>query len=285
MAEDTNTTNMLRSPVLLGMISLLVLLIAGFSVNLYVLSGTGEMHLIAQGLANYASAAGSGNVMAFSSLARDKDEFDRLLDVLRNGDGATGLPAAPAAAQASVSQVAALWADLSTKIDTIIQKKGAVDSQRESSADIHINLQLIQQENHKVVSALVRNSAAGYEIIVAQRQALFAERIGHTVDKVIDRGFEQVLQDQYSRDSGMFRAVLSGFQNGDTRLKIAAVSDADVRSNLDRIDELFKSADSGVKEVLIQAGEVAELRNVGTAIYESSADFLPAIGALSGSLA
>ena len=41
MAEDTNTTNMLRSPVLLGMISLLVLLIAGFSVNLYVLSGTG----------------------------------------------------------------------------------------------------------------------------------------------------------------------------------------------------------------------------------------------------
>ena len=97
MAEDTNTTNMLRSPVLLVMISLLVLLIAGFSVNLYVQSGTGgdsnpharhasEMHLIAQGLANHASAAGSGNVMAFSSLARDKDEFDRLLDVLRNGD-------------------------------------------------------------------------------------------------------------------------------------------------------------------------------------------------------
>ncbi len=296
MAEDTNTTNMLRSPVLLGMISLLVLLIAGFSVNLYVLSGTGggsnpharhasEMHLIAQGLANYAAAAASGNVMAFSSLARDKDEFDRLLDVLRNGDGATGLPAAPATAQASVSQVAALWADLSTKIDTIIQKKGAVDSQLESSADIYINLQLIQQENNKIVRVLVSNGAAGNEIVTAQRQALLTERIGHTIDKVIDRGFEQVLQDQYSRDSRIFRAVQSGFQNGDTRLAIAAVSDADVRSSLERIDELFKSADSGVKEILIQAGEVAELRNVGTAIYESSADFLTAIGALSGSLA
>ena len=296
MAEDTNTTNMLRSPVLLVMISLLVLLIAGFSVNLYVQSGTGgvsnpharhasEMHLIAQGLANHASAAGSGNVMAFSSLARDKDEFDRLLDVLRNGDRATGLPAAPAIARVPVSQVAALWADLSTKIDTIIQKKGAVDAQRESGADIHINLQLIQQENNKIVSALVRNSAAGNEIVVAQRQALLVERMGHTIDKVIDRGFEQVLQDQYSRDSRTFRDVLSEIQNGDTGLVIAAVSDADVRSNLERINELFKSADIGVKEVLVQAGEVAELRNAGTAIYESSADLLPAIGALSGSLA
>ena len=296
MAEDKNTTNMLRSPVLLGMISLFVLLVAGFSVNLYVLSGTGgssnphtrhtsEMHHIAQGLTNHASAAVSGNVVAFTSLARDKDEFDRLLEVLRNGNGLTGLPAAPAAAQASVSQVAALWVGLSTNIDLIIQKKGAVDSQRESSADITINLQLIQQENNKVVRALVRNSAARNEIVVAQRQALFVERIGHIVDKVIDRGFEQVLQDQYSRDSTNFRAVLSGFQNGDTSLVIAAVTDAEVRSNLERIDELFESADSGVKQVLIQASEVAELRNVGTAIYESSADFLPAIDALSGSLA
>jgi len=296
MAEDTNTTNMLRSPVLLGMISFLVLLIAGFSVNLYVLSGAGgssnpharhasEMHLIAQGLANQASAAGSGNVMAFSALARDKDEFDRLLDVLRNGDGATGLPAARATAQASVSQVAVLWADLSTKIDTIIQKKGAVDSLRESSADIYINLQLIHQENNKIVRVLASNGAAGNEIVTAQRQALLIERIGHTVDKVIDRGFEQVLQDQYSLDSSNFRAVLNGFQNGDTGLVIAAVSDVDVRSNLERIDELFKSADSGVKEILIVAGEVAELRNVGTAIDESSADFLPAISALYGSLA
>ena len=296
MAEDTNATNMLRSPVLLGMISLLVLLIAGFSVNLYMLSGTGggsktharhasEMHLIAQGLANHASSAGSGNVMAFTSLARDKDEFDRLLNVLKNGDGVTGLPAAPAAAQASVSQVAVLWADLATKIDLIIQKKGAVDSQRGSSADITINLQLIQQENNKVVRALVRNSAAGNEIVVAQRQALLVERIGHIVDKVIDRGFEQVLEDQYSRDSRNFRAALSGFQNGDARLVIAAVTDANVRSNLERIDELFESADSGVKEVLIQAAEVAKLRNVGTAIYESSANFLPAIGTLSRSLA
>ncbi len=296
MAEDTNTTNMLRSPVLLGMIGLLVLLIAGFSLNLYMLSASSngsnpyaqhanEMQVIAQGIAKHASATDSGNSAAFASLARDKDEFDRHLDVLRNGDGATGLPAAPPTVQASVSQVAGLWADQSTRIDTIIQKKGAVESQRESSADININLQLIQQENNKVVRALARNNAAANEIVVAQRQALVIERIGHTVDKVIDRGFEQVLQEQYSRDSRTFRSVLRGFQNGDAGLVITAVSDAEVRSNLERMDELFKSVDTNIKKVLNQAGEVVELRNAGTAIYESSADFVPAIGALSTSLA
>jgi len=295
MAEDTNTTNILRSPVLLSMIGLLVLLIAGFSLNLYMLSDSSdesnpyvqhasEMQVIAQGIAKHASAAGSGNATAFASLARDKDEFDRQLSVLRNGDGATGLPAAPSTAQASLSQVGGLWADLSNRIDTMIQKKGAVDAQRESSADITINLQLIQQENNKVVRALARNNAAGNEIITAQRQALLIERIGHTVDKVIDRGFEQALQDQYSRDSSTFRAVLRGFQNGDSGLVITAISDAEIRTNLERVDALFKSVDNSIKEVFSNAGEVAELRNAAAAIYESSANFVPAIGALTVSL-
>jgi twitching motility protein PilJ len=295
MAEDTNTTNILRSPVLLSMIGLLVLLIAGFSLNLYMLSDSSdesnpyvqhasEMQVIAQGIAKHASAAGGGNASAFASLARDKDEFDRQLSVLRNGDGATGLPAAPSSAQASVSQVGGLWADLSNRIDTMIQKKGAVEAQRESSADITINLQLIQQENNKVFRALARNNAASNEIITAQRQALLIERIGHTVDKVIDRGFEQALQDQYSRDSSTFSAVLRGFQNGDTGLVITAISDAEVRANLERVDALFKSVDNSIKEVLSKAGEVAELRNAAAAIYESSANFVPAIGALTASL-
>jgi len=295
MAEDTNTTNILRSPVLLSMIGLLVLLIAGFSLNLYMLSDSSdesnpyvqhasEMQVIAQGIAKHASAAGGGNASAFASLARDKDEFDRQLSVLRNGDGATGLPAAPSSAQASVSQVGGLWADLSNRIDTMIQKKGSVDAQRESSADITINLQLIQQENNKVVRALARNNAAGNEIITAQRQALLIERIGHTVDKVIDRGFEQALQDQYSRDSSTFSAVLRGFQNGDSGLVITAISDAEVRANLERVDALFKSVDNSIKEVLSKAGEVSELRNAAAAIYESSANFVPAIGALAVSL-
>ncbi|MDA0271839.1 MAG: methyl-accepting chemotaxis protein [Proteobacteria bacterium] len=295
MAEDTNTTNILRSPVLLSMIGLLVLLIAGFSLNLYMLSDSSdesnpyvqhasEMQVIAQGIAKHASAAGGGNASAFASLARDKDEFDRQLSVLRNGDGATGLPAAPSSAQASVSQVEGLWADLSNRIDTMIQKKGAVDAQRESSADITINLQLIQQENNKVVRALAGNNAASNEIITAQRQALLIERIGHTVDKVIDRGFEQALQDQYSRDSSTFSAVLRGFQNGDTGLVITAISDAEVRANLERVDALFKSVDNSIKDVLSKADEVAELRNAAAAIYESSANFVPAIGALTISL-
>ena len=77
MAEDTNTTNILRSHVLLSMIGLLVLLIAGFSLNLYMLSDSSdesnpyvqhasEMQVIAQGIAKHASAAGGGNASAFA---------------------------------------------------------------------------------------------------------------------------------------------------------------------------------------------------------------------------
>lgn len=295
MAGDTNTTNILRSPVLRSMIGLLVLLIAGLGLNLYILSDSGnsgnphakhasEMQVIAQGIAKHAFAAASGNSVAFSSLARDKDKFDRHLNVLRNGDRAAGLPAATSRVKSSVSLVAGLWEDLSTRLDTLMLNKSAVDSLRESSVDININLQLIQQENNKVVRALTRNSAAGNEVVVAQRQALIIERIGHAVDKVIDRGFEQMLQDQYSRDSKTFSTVLRGFQSGDTELVITAVSDTEIKANLEKINGLYKSVDNNIKEVLSQAKEVSELRASAAAIYESSDEFASAIGTLVDSL-
>ncbi len=285
MAEE-NSTNMLRSPVLLGMIGTLVLLVISFFANLYLLgSGTsaGNPHLqpashlkgLAQSVAKNAALSVSANPAAINGLRADKSAFDEQLGLLRG---------APSSVQGAVSQVSNLWGDVTPRIDAIFQKNDSLGSLRESSADININLQLIQQENNKMVRAMARANAAPNEIVTAQRQALLIERVGHTIDKIVDRGHDQSLEDQFTRDSQTFRAVLRGFRNGDNNLVLTAVTDAEVVTNLNRMEELFRSVTNSSQGLMTQAKDASELRNMISAVDAGVTELNPAIDALMGSI-
>jgi len=280
MAEE-NSTNALRSPVLLGMIGLLVVLVLAFFANLYLLGGAsgGNPHLqpasqlkgLAQGVAKNGALAITGNPNAINSLVADKNAFDEQLSALGS---------VPGSVQGSVSQVSGLWSNVTPRIDAIVQKRDSLNGLKEGSADININLQLIQQESNKMVRAMARSNAAPNEIVTAQRQALLIERIGHTIDKLVDHGHDQALEDQFTRDSQTFRAVLRGFKNGDNNLVLTAVTDAEVLGNLSRMEELFRSVTASTETLIAQAKDVSELRTMVAAIDAGVAELSPSIDGL-----
>ncbi len=134
-------------------------------------------------------------------------------------------------------------------------------------------------------SGRARANTAANEIVTAQRQALLTERMGHTLDKAVDRGTEQSLRDQFTRDSQTFRAILRGFRNGDTNLVLTKVTDQEILTSLNRIDELFRSVASSSDDLMNRSAEVMEVKNAAAAIYHQSAEFLPAIEGLESTLA
>lgn len=279
---DENSTNVLRSPVLLGMIGLLVVLVLAFFANLYFLGSTasGNPHLksvtelkgFAQAAAKNGALAAAGNSNAISALVAEKNAFDEALNNIQNNP--------PESLRSSVSQVAGLWGDVTPRIEAIVQKRDALSSMRENSADININLQLIQQENNKMVRTMVRTNAAPNEIVTAQRQALLIERIGHTIDKMVDRGHEQGLEDQFTRDSQAFRAVIRGFKNGDNNLVLTAVTDGEMLANLNRMEELFRSVTGNTQTLTEHAKAVAEVNTMVVAVDAGVAELSPAIDGL-----
>jgi twitching motility protein PilJ len=297
MAEDenTNATSIFRNPLFSGMIGLLLILILGFAGNFYLLNGDSkrgnpyshhatELKSISQEIGKHAAMASGGDVAVFDALASQKASFEQHLNALRSGNAASGLAPVAASAQQAVAQVSALWSEMTPRIDEILARKDAVSFLKETSADVNINLQLIQQENNKIVRALARANTPANEIVTAQRQALLIERISHTVDKVIDRGSDQALQDQYMRDSQTFGAVLRAFKNGDTNLRITAVTDNNIRGNLTRIEELFRSVESSTESIITRSAEIREVKNAAGAIYGRSAEFNPVVDALIGSV-
>jgi twitching motility protein PilJ len=68
-----------------------------------------EQQLVSQRLAMYSLEAASGKGNAFKQLKHLRDTFEQLMTKLKNGDAATGLPAAPQALKNEVDQVALLY--------------------------------------------------------------------------------------------------------------------------------------------------------------------------------
>ncbi|MFT7218798.1 MAG: twitching motility protein PilJ [Candidatus Azotimanducaceae bacterium] len=294
MAGENNSASVLRSPLLLGMIALLVLLAAGVGANLFFMSGgpTGgsgyvkhgaELKGLSQSIAKHAAMAADGTRASFDALETDKAAFTRHLSTLQSGDAVLGT--VPASSKGAIKQVASWWAQLTPRMDQVLAGKSAIANLKEMGADVNINLQLIQQDNNKIVRALVRADAAANEIVTAQRQALIVERIAHVIDKIIDRGGDQALQDQFTRDSQTFRAVLRGFKNGDVNLRMAKVTDPDVIENLNRIEGLFKSVGVSAQTIALQSNQISKMRNAVAALDGASAEIKPVLASLIESLA
>ncbi len=286
MAEDNSSANALTSGSVLGLLGLLVVLVVGFAGNLYLLTSGGsaekvktasELDVLAHRISKHASMVAGGNVSVASRLSEDQQAFNSGLSALRAG----GLSDA---AQSSVNQISSLWDDLSARVDVIVQKSEAIAFMNETSADLNINLQLIQQENNKTVRAMLRQSAAPNEIVTAQRQALIVERIGHTVDNIISRGGDQALAEQYQRDSRQFAGVLRGLKNGDQGLALSAQTDDEIRGYLNRSEALFNSVRSSIQGILDRSEDVNDVRNSSAAIYETAAAFSPVVAKLSTQL-
>ena len=279
---------MFRSPVMLGMIVLLVLLILGFSANFYLLTNADSgdnPHLetasslegIAQSVAKNAAMASTGSLDAFRALESDRQNFTNALASLRN---------APADVQGSVNQISGLWDEMSPRIDEVLASRDAITSSKDTSADVNINVQLMHQEINKIVRALASPDAPAKpnEIVTAQRQSLLIERMVHTLNKMTDRGVDQSLTDQFARDRDNFGGILRGFLNGDDTLRITRVSDPDVLANLNRIDELFRSVSTAAETVISSGGNVTNAKVAAGAIYVMSPNFSAPIGSLRSSL-
>ena len=171
---DKNTDAKRGNLVLAGMVALLVLLILGFAGNFYLQNSGGsqnghiehanELKVISQKIAKHAASAAQGNTSVFRALTDDRADFESHLNILRNGDPGSGL--APASAGASLSQISGLWSDLVARVEVIVNNQDALSYLKETSADMNITMSAIQQENNKVVRALLRANTAANDALI-----------------------------------------------------------------------------------------------------------------------
>jgi len=293
MVDKSNVVgSVIRSPLIVTMVILLILMITGFAGNYYFINQgaqrmgnylgyTGQLKVLSQEIAKQATSVAHGNIEGLSVLTNAIGQFETNLGYLRNGSPLVNMPPSGRESQVQLKKVVSLWAEMKADVELILGNREALVYLQDNSTDLAITMSAIQAENEKVVAALLRLSRPANEIALAQRQSLLIERMSHSMDKILQLGSSKSLSDNFSRDSQTFTRVLSGMTNGDKKLLLAAATNAGVRSSLTKIAELFRSVSSGVKGISIQTGGLAQTLNSADAIHAVSNEFLTLMDALS----
>ncbi|MBL4681036.1 MAG: chemotaxis protein [Pseudomonadales bacterium] len=296
MADNKSSVvgSTLKKPLIAGLMLCSILMVVGFVANVVLSqqdakhakiyqSYTNNLQVLSQEISKNSNMATEGRLAIFSTLSENKVDFDTNLAHLRDGQPAVGLPASSQAAQTILRSMSSLWADTKSNIDLILAGREALVSLKDISGDLSITMSAIQQENNKIVAAMLRLSLPASQIALAQRQNLLIERMSRNVDRVISQGNSESLTVSFNRNSESFTNVLNGLVDGNRDLLLTAISDKNIRTSLTKTDELFRTISSRMKEILSRSEEVERIQAAALAIFESSGDFLNLSNSLSAS--
>src|SRR5690606_34564746 len=137
------------------------------------------------------------------------------------------------------------------------------------------------EEYDLVVQTLVDSKAPGDQVAVAQRQALLAERIVRSVNKVLEGGEDAVMAaDSFGQDTQRFGRVLTGMLEGDRSLGITRVREQAAVDALNQISDLFAEVNDSVDEILESSPELFQVRAAANSIFTDSQTLLTETGAL-----
>ncbi|WP_415639626.1 methyl-accepting chemotaxis protein [Pseudomonas floridensis] len=245
----------------------------------------GELRVLSQRIAKNATEAAAGKAQAFKLLADARNDFDLRWGYLRKGDPNTSLPAAPSSIRDELRNVQNDWEALRKNTDVILASEQTVLSLHQVAATLAETIPQLQAEYEKVVEILLQSKAPATQVVVAQRQALLAERILGSVNTVL-AGDETAVQaaDAFGRDASQFGRVLNGMLEGNATLRIAQVEDRDARARLAEISELFEFVSGSVDEILETSPELYRVREASGNIFNTSQTLLDETSVLANSL-
>ncbi|GFM68527.1 type IV pili methyl-accepting chemotaxis transducer N-terminal domain-containing protein [Pseudomonas cichorii] len=284
-----------RAQIILLFVALIVFIILLFANFTYLntqsnydkqyIGHAGELRVLSQRIAKNATEAAAGKAQAFKLLTDARNDFDLRWGYLKKGDPATGLPAAPSAVRDELRAVQNDWENLRKSADVILASEQTVLSLHQVAATLSETIPQLQVEYEKVVEILLKSHAPASQVVLAQRQALLAERILGAVNIVLS-GDETAVQaaDAFGRDASQFGRVLNGMLEGNSSMRIAQVEDRDARTRLAEISELFEFVSGSVDEILETSSELFQVREASGNIFNTSQTLLEKASVLASGL-
>lgn len=231
------------------------------------ISVAGELRILSQSIAKYASNAADGVQDAFELLRNRKEQFDNDLDILNNGNPKKGLPPTPIEIrQRELLRLEETWRPLREKVDTILTRQNALLELHQLSTNLSKTIPQLQVEYDKMIDILLKNKAPADQISTAARQKWIAEKIMRYLDKVLQGEQDSTdSADSFARQANLFGSYLNGMRDGNKALGISKVMDPEARNILDVVAENFSYVEENVQQIINISEQLMQVR---TAAYD-----------------
>jgi len=231
----------------------------------------GELRVLSQQISKTATEAAGGNAEAFGQLREARDGFQARWNYLTDGRQETGLPATPSALQEPLALAQADWDRVRVNADSIISSQTTVLTLNEVALTLADTIPQMQIEYEDVVEVLIDIGAPADQVAIAQRQALYAERILNSVNSVLAGGDDAVMAAENFRvDTSLYGEVLQGMLQGNATMGIQQVTDFEAVLLLESIAEQFTFVSDSVEEILLTSPELYDVSQAATSIFDDS---------------
>jgi twitching motility protein PilJ len=261
--------------------ALLLLLASAVAVFFYVdtqanydkeyISLAGELRVLSQGIVKNSVESASANVSAFKLLKKTRNEFENNLNLLRDGNPETGLPASPEEIQDKLTTVENLWKNFGSNADTILRAEGTIRMLSEFVGAINETMPNLLALSDEVVSLMIETGSSASQVYVASRQLMLVPRISVNANKVLQGGAgSSAAAERFGRDAALFGRVLDGMLNGNRKMNVSRVRDPDARDKLAEVSQQFETVHELVGRILEQTPTLFEAQKASTNMVKKS---------------
>jgi len=230
-----------------------------------------EQKLLSQRLATLSLESAAGRETAFIQLEQFRDRYDETLNIFKNGNPSTGLPALPDSAQDQYQIVTQVWfgdgsgagaATYRGNIGNILDGKLAISEVGEFVLVIQEFIPQLLSFSEEVVDLLVAREATPHQVFMASRQLMLTQRIENNMNRVLSGGDgAAAAADRFGRDAARFGAVLEAMLKGSRALRIKKINDEVVRIKLREVAMLFSSVSDHVEAILELSPDLFDVKN------------------------
>jgi twitching motility protein PilJ len=246
--------------------------------TLYV-AAVGKIRMLSQRLAKAAQQASQGNREGFKQLRESRDEFSALVNLLSAGglSGGVNLPPTPASARPQLTALEAEWRKTERNAGLVIREEPNLVALGAAVRAINDSNPALLEIADEVAALSVQSGATSRQNAVAAQLVMLTQRMAKNANAmlagdVIDPEVAFLL----GKDSNTFRDLLQGLLQGNEAIRVARVSETELRAKLGELETGFKEYQVAVSSIL---GNMQRLVNAKRATRDMFNDSETLLGA------
>jgi len=254
----------------------------GTFATIYV-STVGKIRMLSQRLAKAAQQSSQGNREAFKQLRDSRDEFAKSVKLLLAGGIASGvdLPASSQAVRPELEKLDKEWQKTEKNASLVIAEERNLVALGEAVRQINANNPALLELADEISALSVQlggsvrqNAITAQLVMLTQRMAKNANTM--LAGDIVDPEVAFLL----GKDTNTFRDTLQALLNGNEGMRIAKVTDADMRAKLVDLETGFKQYQKAVAEILGNMQRLVNAKRATRDIFNDSETLLKASDAL-----
>ena len=281
-----------RLQVLIGTLVLLLAVIAAVVVydtrqgtfgTLYIAS-VGKLQMLSQRLAKAAQQSSQGNAEAFKQLRSSRDEFASIIRLLAFGGAAGGvdLPPTPQDAQPALNALDRAWGKTERNAALVIDEERNLVALGAAVRAINANNPVLQELTDEIAALSVQKGGTARHNAITAQLTMLTQRMAKNANVMLA---EDIVDPEVAfllgKDTNTYRDTLQGLLQGSDALRIARVSDAEMRGKLGELQAAFSDYQRAVSDILGNQARLVGAKRAAFEIFNDSEALLRSAEGLS----